>query len=155
MRRVATRIHVECFHSTWRRWLLSIRYGALLGAFILIAGCSSGGNNAATNEPAPADSLAADPDVREILANSCFDCHSDAGSGSWMAAFAPSYLFGASKGRQVINFSTWSTLNAAQRSAAASAIAAVVDSGSMPPGDYDFFHPSARLTDHQKQLLLQ
>jgi hypothetical protein len=37
----------------------------------------------------------------------------------------------------------------------ASTIAAVVDNGSMPPGDYDFFHPSAKLSDEQKKLVLQ
>jgi hypothetical protein len=42
-----------------------------------------------------------------------------------------------------------------QRNAMASLIAAVVDRGSMPPGDYDFYHPSAKLSDEQKKLVHQ
>lgn len=101
------------------------------------------------------DGLTADPQVYEALANSCFDCHSDRGGGPWNAKLAPSYLFGAHKAREVLNFSSWSTLDVKQRSALASAIAAVVDSGSMPPGDYDFFHPSAKLSGEQKKLVLE
>jgi hypothetical protein len=139
-----------------RHRLFAVCFGASLWAAILLAGCSSSGNSAAMERgSAPTDSLAADPQVYETLGNSCFDCHSDRGSGSWSAKFAPSYLFGAHKGREVLNFSNWATLGVKQRRAMASAIAAVVDRGSMPPGDYDFFHPSAKLSDEQKKLVLQ
>jgi hypothetical protein len=142
--------------TIWRHRLSAVCLGASLWAAMLLGGCSSGSNSAAMGQgSAPTDSFAADPQVYEILSNSCFDCHSDQGSGSWNARFAPSYLFGANKGRAVLSFSSWSTLDVKQRSAMASAIAAVVDNGSMPPGDYDFFHPSARLSDKQKKLVLQ
>jgi len=139
-----------------RRGLFVVCFGASLCAAILLAGCSSGSTSTAMERgPGPADSLAADPQVDEILANSCFDCHSDRAGGSWSAKFAPSYLFGAQKGREALNFSNWATMDVKQRSATASLITAVVDSGSMPPGDYDFFHPSARLSEEQKKLVLQ
>jgi hypothetical protein len=140
----------------WRHRLFLMCLGVSFSAAILLAGCSSGSNSTATEQgSAPTDSLAANPQVYEILTNSCFDCHSDRGSGSWSAKFAPSYLFGAHKARKVLNFSNWATLDVKQRKAIASAISAVVDSGSMPPGDYDFFHPSAKLSDEQKRLVLQ
>jgi mono/diheme cytochrome c family protein len=140
----------------WRQCLFSMCLAVSFSAAILLAGCSSGSNSTAI-EPgsAPTDSLAANQQVYEILTNSCFDCHSDRGSGSWSAKFAPSYLFGAQKARKVLNFSNWATLDVKQRKAMASAIATVVDSGSMPPGDYNFFHPSAKLSDEQKRLVLQ
>jgi hypothetical protein len=53
-----------------------------------------------------------------------------------------------------LNFSNWPTLDLKQRKALASAIAAAVEGGSMPPGDYDFFHPSAKLNDEQKTFVL-
>ena len=139
----------------WRHRLFVVCTGAALWAAIALAGCSSSSNSTAMERPAPADSLTADPQVYEILANSCFDCHSDRGSGSWSAKFAPSYLFGANKGREALNFSNWATADVKQRNAMASLTAAVVDSGSMPPGDYVFFHPSAKLDDEQKKLVLQ
>jgi len=125
-------------------------------AAILPAGCSNTGTPAPNERgSASPDSLAADPQVVDVLGTSCFDCHSDQGSGPWNAKIAPSYLFGAHKAREVLNFSTWSTLDVKQRSAIAAAITTAVNSGSMPPGDYAFLHPSAKLDDEQKKLVTQ
>jgi Haem-binding domain len=126
-------------------------------AAMLISACSSAGDSAAVphSTAAQPNSMAADPQVHEVLVNSCFDCHSDQGSGSWSAKFAPSYLFGAGKAREVLNFSDWSTLDSKQRGTAAAEVASAIDNGSMPPGDYDFFHPSAKLNDEQKKLVAQ
>jgi uncharacterized membrane protein len=133
---------------------------AAAGAFcatIMLAGCSStSGGSAAPAAPAAQQPEAlSDPQVREILVNSCFDCHADEGSGSFTAHFAPSYLFGAGKAREALNFSQWSAMNPKQQREMATEVAKVVESGSMPPGDYDFFHPSASLSDDQKQLIAQ
>ncbi|HEY2104849.1 MAG TPA: heme-binding domain-containing protein [Candidatus Binataceae bacterium] len=134
---------------------LAVCAGALLWVVMAFAGCSSSSTAPETERSGPAAGFATDPQVNEILANSCFDCHSDRGSGSWSAKFAPSYLFGGNKGRDALNFSNWASADPKQRSAMASLIGAVVESGSMPPGDYVFFHPSAGLDDDQKKLLLQ
>jgi Haem-binding domain len=142
----------------YRIWILRLTtcFAVSLLGTGLIAGCSSSDNKASLElRPASTNSLSADPQVCEILATSCFDCHSDQGSGPWNAKLAPSYLFGANKARSALNFSNWWNLDGKQRRAMASTIAAVVDSGSMPPGDYDFFHPSAKLSDEQKELVLQ
>jgi heme-binding protein len=142
--------------AIWRPRLFAVCIGASFWVAILLAGCSSSSNSTTMEQgSAPTDSLAADPQVYKTLSNSCFDCHSDQGSGSWSAKLAPSYLFGARKGREVLNFSDWTTLDVKQRNAMASEIEAAVDNGSMPPADYDFFHPSAKLTDAQKKLVLQ
>jgi hypothetical protein len=121
---------------------------------IVTAGCSSTPVPNERGAASPAG-LAADPQVAGVLGNSCFDCHSDQGSGPWNAKLAPTYLFGAHKGREVLNFSSWPALNAKQRSAIAAAITTAVANGSMPPGDYAFLHPSARLDDDQKKLVTQ
>jgi uncharacterized membrane protein len=130
---------------------------AAICAAIMLAGCSSTSGGAAPSAAPPGAQPEAlsDPQVREILVNSCFDCHANEGSGSFSAKFAPSYLFGASKAREALNFSDWSEFNPTQQREAATEVAKVVESGSMPPGDYDFFHPSAGLSDDQKQLIAQ
>jgi uncharacterized membrane protein len=131
---------------------------APLCAAMLISACSSTRGSAGAPPSAAAtqaDSIAADPQVHEVLVNSCFDCHSDQGSGSFSAKFAPSYIFGAGKAREVLNFSDWSTLDSRQRGTAAAEVAAAIDKGTMPPGDYDFFHPSATLSDEEKKLVAQ
>jgi hypothetical protein len=139
----------------WRHLSATYLALALLGSG-LIAGCSGSSNSTPmTLRPVSTNSLSADPQVYVILTTSCFDCHSDQGSAPWNAKLAPSYLFGANKARGALNFSNWSTLDEKQRRSMASAIAAVVDSSSMPPGDYAFFHPSAKLSDEQTKLVLQ
>jgi hypothetical protein len=129
-------------------------YLAIAASAVAIAGCaSSGGSSAATAKPPPPDSLAAIPQVGPILVNSCFDCHGHEGSGSWTGELAPSYLFGAGKAREAFDLSDWQGLGSDQRQTMANAIVAAVKSGSMPPGDYLSFHPSAKLSDQQKQQL--
>ncbi|MGH7987515.1 MAG: heme-binding domain-containing protein [Candidatus Binataceae bacterium] len=99
--------------------------------------------------------VSSNPEVERTLKTSCFDCHSDQHSTPWNAKLAPSYLFGANNARKALDFSDWGGYSANRRSADKAAIAKVVKDDSMPPGDYDFLHPSARLTAEQRSELLQ
>jgi Haem-binding domain len=142
--------------EVYRDGLCALSCGLGICATLLIAGCSNtsslppvAGGSSAT------DTVTADPQVHEILAESCFDCHSDGATGPWNAKLAPSYLFGAHKAQADLNFSNWPALDSKQRSAIAAEITSVVANGSMPPGDYGFLHPSAKLNDEQKSLVLQ
>ncbi len=123
-----------------------------------VAGCSG----AHANTPAvpasaagPATAVSSDPRVEQALENSCFDCHSDQAPVSWNAKLAPSYLFGTVDARKSLNFSDWHRYDATRRNAEKAAIAKVIKDGSMAPWDYNFLHPSARLTGEQRQELLQ
>jgi hypothetical protein len=118
------------------------------------AGCANReGGIAVLAAQSSSDSLAQVPQVGPILANSCFDCHSHDGSGAIAAKMAPSYLFGAAKARQELDLSDWTMMSADQRRVTANAIAHAVENGSMPPGDYLTFHPSAELSDKQKRII--
>jgi cytochrome c553 len=141
----------------WRRRVQSGCFGALLAVVILFAGCSSSDNSLPIKGvfSGPATSLAADAQVKAARATSCSDCHSDHARGPWNAKIAPSYLFAANKARAALNFSDWGELKVKQRRATASRIATEVARGSMPPGDYEFLHPAARLSAKQKRLVLQ
>jgi hypothetical protein len=142
--------------EVYRYGLCALSCGLSICAMLVIAGCSNSSSLPPVAERSFAtDTLTADLQVHEILANSCFDCHSDGGTVPWNAKLAPSYLFGAHKAQEELNFSNWPALGAKQRSAIAAEITSVVADGSMPPGDYDFFHPSAKLNDEQKSLVLQ
>lgn len=123
----------------------------------LTGSCSSTSeenSNARQSQATAKNELTADVQVRQALARACFDCHSDQKPGAWNARLAPSYLFGGDKARRALNFSDWAMYRPQQRRAEVAAIGKVVQDGSMPPGDYDFFHPSAKLSIEQKQLLL-
>lgn len=128
-----------------------------IALIVLAEGCSSTGGNGkarpiATNSN---DAVTADPQVREALASACFDCHSNATPTVWNVRLAPSYVFGVDKARQVLNFSDWPTYGSQRKGAELEAIGKVVADGSMPPGDYDFVHPGAKLSSAQKHILLQ
>lgn len=121
---------------------------------VALAGCASKSGGLALIAAQPSqDSLADVPQVGPILANSCFDCHNNKGSGAAAAKFAPSYLFGAAKARQALDLSDWTMMTADQRHAVANAIERAVASGSMPPGDYLAFHSSAKLDANQKRAI--
>ena len=124
----------------------------MLLILLVIFACS----NANDEEGAPdvvTSPVTTDLQIRTILLRACFDCHSNQ-APSLGARLAPSYLFGLDKARQALNFSRWSAYPVQRRRAELIGIAKVVDDGSMPPGDYAFFHRSAQLSAVQKQALL-
>jgi uncharacterized membrane protein len=117
-------------------------------------GCASGQRaaSAASIQSAVATGITSDPRVRQILAESCFDCHADTPASAWYVHLAPSHWFGGSA-RQALNFSRWNDYGTARRADEIDAIARVVTRGQMPPFDYTLFHPAARLTNQQKDLI--
>jgi hypothetical protein len=127
----------------------------LFALSVLIVGCSSSQEPTAP-EPtvsSSANAVSTDPQVSAILESSCYECHSTAGRAPWYAAVSPTYL-AAYSARGVLNFSDWQTYDAQKRSAALKSIEQSVSAGSMPPGDYTALDHSARLTEEQKQALL-
>jgi hypothetical protein len=85
-----------------------------------------------------------------IARASCYDCHSDRTRWWWATKIAPmSWLAhrDVSKARGIVNFSDWSgTLSAAEMSHALTS--------NMPPRQYTLIHPGAKLSDAEKQALL-
>lgn len=134
--------------------------GVTLVAFAVafVAGCS--GANANTpgmpaSANATANAVSSNPEVEQTLSNSCFDCHSDLDNAPWNARLAPSYLFGAGDARKALDFSDWASYDLSRKIAEKKAITKAIEGDSMPPWDYEFLHPSARLSDQQRQELLQ
>lgn len=107
-----------------------------------------------TNPPVKAEPNWDSQQTRDLVANSCFDCHSNQTDWSpWYTKVAPAKFLvwrDVQEGRDRLNFSEWSGNNAE----AASEIAEVVDSGEMPPMQYTLMHPNAKLSDSEKQQLI-
>ena len=129
---------------------------SLITLTVLIVGCSSSQQAAtpAATVPSSTNTVSADSQVNAILEKSCFQCHSTEGKAPWYAAVSPTYL-AANSARGVLNFSDWQTYDAQKKSDALKSIAASVNGGSMPPGDYTALDHSARLTDDEKVLLVK
>jgi Haem-binding domain len=130
--------------------------GAIALTLAMTAGCSSNSHNiAAAPPPAAANSWTAfssNPQVVQILASSCFDCHSEAASAAWYVKIAPSYWWSGSA-RENLNFTAWQDYDEHRRNEEIQAIERVVNRGEMPPWDYTVFHPAAELSNQQKDLV--
>jgi hypothetical protein len=141
--------------------LISQTFAAV--AILAAVGCSS--NSQSVNKSAPPlpevagaakpwAAFSSNPEVTQILASSCFDCHSEEGRAAWYVKIAPSYWFGGSA-RENLNFTNWKDYDAQRRKDEIEAIGRVVNRGEMPPWDYTVFHPAAELTNAQKDLVSQ
>lgn len=130
-----------------RKWWLVV--AGLLGAVVLIQLVPYGRNHG--NPPVTQDAPWGDPAARAIAVASCYDCHSNQTVWRWYDKVAPVSWYvqnHISDGRQTLNFSEW---DKPQRLREASE---TVLGGSMPPRSYTLLHPSAKLSDAQKQVLV-
>jgi hypothetical protein len=125
-------------------------------ALAMAGGCSSNSHNTSTAPlaaaPNPWSAFSSNPQVTQILASSCFDCHSEAGTAAWYVKIAPSYWWSGSA-RENLNFTDWKDYNATRRNEEIRAIGRSVNRGEMPPWDYTVFHPAAELSNAQKDLV--
>jgi hypothetical protein len=88
------------------------------------------------------------PEVVEVLARSCFDCHSNRTRWPWYSRVAPvSWLVASDvhEGRSRLNFSNWEKYDAARREDMGREIRQEVERGEMPLGIYLVMHDGARL----------
>jgi hypothetical protein len=77
--------------------------------------------------------------------SACYDCHSNETHWPWYSHVAPmSWLVqhDVENGHQELNFSTWD--------GDSDDLAGVVTDGEMPPRNYTFLHPDARLSAEEK-----
>ena len=91
------------------------------------------------------------PQTRALVKGSCFDCHSNETEWAFSSYIAPSSWLirkDVDKGRKTLNFSEWAG------QVGWGQIEAVVNNGRMPPTRYSMVHPSAKLTDAEKQQLI-
>lgn len=105
-------------------------------------------NPATTSEP-----VWDSPQSRQLVKDSCFQCHSNETVWPWYSNVAPaSWLVSAdvASGRRRFNFSEWNT-NPGELNDMVSSI----QEGEMPPIQFWIFHPSARLNAQAKQALIQ
>lgn len=95
--------------------------------------------------------------IESILRSSCYDCHSNETVYPWYSYVAPiSFLVSKDtrKGRKHLNFSEWQSLSKPDKAEALDELVEEVESGEMPMKIYPVTHPDARLTDEQRQELI-
>lgn len=105
-----------------------------------------------SNPPVIAEPNWDSPQTRELVQTACFDCHSNETVYPWYSDVAPMRLLVRNhviEGREHLNFSEYDgRLDMGE-------IREVILEGEMPPWDYLLLHPDAKLTDAEKDLIIQ
>lgn len=135
---------------SWKRILLWAIGIAAVG-FLLIQ-LVPYGRSSHSNPPATNPFQWTDPQAEAVARESCYDCHSNETEWWWATNIAPfSWLVqrDVDEGRSRLNFSDWTGQPSADE------VQEVVNEGEMPPMQYTLIHPGAKLTDAEKQTLVQ
>jgi hypothetical protein len=130
---------------SWKRILLWV-IGALIAVFILIQFVPYGHDH--SNPPAGNAFRWSDPQAEAIARRSCYDCHSNETKWWWATNIAPmSWLVQSDVdgAREALDFSDWTGDVDDLRSG--------IEDG-MPPFQYTLIHPDAKLSDAEKQTLI-
>ncbi|MBX7235504.1 MAG: heme-binding domain-containing protein [Caldilineales bacterium] len=146
---------------------------AVVAGFVLIQILPFGRNH--TNPPVVAEPQWDGLQTRALAARACFDCHSNESVWPWYSNIAPvSWLIthDVDEGRSKLNFSEWGVVRAGRGSEGEEGeegegrpgggergegddVVHLVRSGEMPPWYFVLLHPNAKLTDAEKEALIQ
>lgn len=100
----------------------------------------------------------ADDKIASMLKSACYDCHSHETKYPWYSNIAPiSWLLAEHRndGRKHLNFSIWGDYSEKKYKHKLEECIEMVQEGEMPMDSYVWFHPEAKLTEDQKQYLLE
>jgi hypothetical protein len=96
-------------------------------------------------------------EAKAVAQKACYDCHSNETVWPWYTDIAPSSWLvqrDVDEGRDNLNFSEWPEGAAIVDEAVGEDVAEVVGEGEMPPFQYKIIHGDARLSDAERQLLI-
>jgi cbb3-type cytochrome oxidase cytochrome c subunit len=97
------------------------------------------------------------PEVATILKNACYDCHSNQPTYPWYTSVAPVSWWiknHINEGSKHLNFSIWQTYTVKRKDHKLEECVEMIEEGEMPMNSYTWMHQEAKLTDAQKQLLI-
>lgn len=96
-------------------------------------------------------------EIRVLIKNSCYDCHSNYTNYDWFDNIAPiAWLVdnNVKKGKEVLNFSEWEATELISKKILITAIPFDLHTNKMPKQKYLFMKPKARLTTQEKQRII-
>lgn len=95
--------------------------------------------------------------VAEILKSTCYDCHSNETKYPWYSNVAPVSWWlkdHVNEGRDELNFSSWDTYENKRKKHKMDEAIEMVEEGEMPLASYTITHGEAKLTEEQKQKIM-
>ena len=102
-------------------------------------------------------SLTVSPEIRLLVENACFDCHSNATKPIWYQNIQPIGWWmnnHVEEGKRELNFSVFNTYKDKRKSHKLEEIAEQVAKGEMAPCYYVMMHKEAKLSDAQKTKII-
>lgn len=96
--------------------------------------------------------------VQMVLQNACYDCHSNNTAYPWYVNIQPVGWMMASHikdGKTNLNFSDFGAYSKRKQTNKFRAIATSIKEGSMPVSSYTWMHPLAKLSDKNKNLVIE
>ena len=96
-------------------------------------------------------------DVKLVLEQTCYDCHSNNTVYPWYNNVAPvSYWLAdhVEEGKEHLNFSAWDTYSAKKKDHKLDELIEEVEEGEMPLKEYTWTHSEARLTAEEREALI-
>jgi hypothetical protein len=105
-----------------------------------------------SNPPVTADAPWPNAEAERLARAACYDCHSNETEWpaySYVAPFSWLVRGDVESGRDELNFSEWDRDDGEADDAAEE-----IEDGAMPPSKYTLLHPDAKLTDAEKQVLI-
>lgn len=97
-------------------------------------------------------------EINQILAASCYDCHSNKTNYPWYNSIAPVSWFLANhvnEGKEHLNFSEWKNYNTKQKNHILEEIKEVLEEHEMPLKSYLLIHEEAKLTSNNVEKILK
>lgn len=107
------------------------------------------------NPPAKGE-FKAPAEVKSIIERACYDCHSNVTNLRWYDQISPIYWKVAEHvktGREKLNFSNWDSLAAPDQKGLLWTAVNQIAAGAMPIKDYEFVHPSAKVSANDLTVL--
>ena len=93
-----------------------------------------------------------------LLKNACYDCHSNNTSYPWYFNIQPIGWFLArdiQNGKANLNFSEFGSISSRRQISKLQEVENRIKDGTMPLPVYQFMHPTARLTEEERRLLIE
>lgn len=103
------------------------------------------------------DTFQVNDTVKNLLANSCFDCHSNNTKYPWYTSVQPiGWLMAKhiSDGKEELNFDELAALGTRRRNSKFKSISQQIEQDKMPLKSYLFIHRNAALNEADKKLLI-
>jgi len=97
-------------------------------------------------------------DVKVILAQSCYDCHSNDTEYPWYINVAPVSFWISNhirEGKKNLNLSDWGSYTKTEKNHKLEEIIEVTEDDKMPLMEYTWIHEEGRLTHEQKEAVLE